>query len=65
MSDRTTATTISIAKPRTHFVKTTVPQWLVKQLKLNPGDKFEWELAMDDDGWYVKLRPKYIDNTKE
>jgi len=62
MSDSTTATTISIAKPGTRFVKTTVPQWLVKQLKLDPGDKFEWELDKDEKGWVIKLRPKKVEN---
>ena len=52
-----TTTTIVPAKPGSPFARTTVPQWLMKQLKLKHGDFLEWELDKDNHGWFVRLEP--------
>jgi len=62
MTDSTTATSISPAAggKGAKFSKTTVPAWLMRQLKLKHGDQLTWELDKDEEGWFVKVRPKKI-----
>ena len=58
MSDRTTATTIVPATPGSAYGRTAIPKTLMDMLKLGFGDKLEWEIDKDEQGWVIKLRPR-------
>jgi len=61
MSDRTTATTIVPATPGSVYGRTAIPKTLMDMLKLEFGDKLEWEIDKDSNGWVIHLRPRKPD----
>ena len=56
---RLQATITALAKATTDgkSLRTTVPSFIVAQLKLGPGDRFKWELREASDGLYIVIRP--------
>ena len=41
-------------------LKTTIPMFIVRQFKLNKGDKLKWAISVDKDGDILLVRPIHI-----
>ena len=46
-----TATTVSKS------LRTTVPNSIVRHFDLKDKDRLEWELKVEDDNFYIKIKP--------
>ncbi|MFQ5814895.1 MAG: AbrB/MazE/SpoVT family DNA-binding domain-containing protein [Candidatus Hydrothermarchaeaceae archaeon] len=51
-------TTLTLAKPDTKSLRTTVPAGIVRQFKLKKGDKLSWEIEPRGGELVVVVRPK-------
>lgn len=47
---------VTLARPNTASVRSTIPEHVARQLGLGAGDTLVWELDKDADGWLVTVR---------
>ena len=47
---------ISAARPESISMRTTIPAFIAKQMRLNVGDTLDWDMDKVDNEWIVKIR---------
>ena len=53
-----TATSITAARSGTESLRTTIPAWVVKHMKLTSRDRLDWTLDKDGNVWMVRVEKK-------
>ena len=49
-------TTITSVGKQSQSVRTVIPMWVAKLMKLKKGEKLEWEIISDGDGFSAKFK---------
>ena len=49
---------VSAARPESISIRTTIPAFIAKQMRLKVGDILEWELDKTDNIWIATIRKK-------
>jgi antitoxin component of MazEF toxin-antitoxin module len=57
MAYPTDTTLIVRTSTKSESLRVTIPQWVVKQLKLKPGHRVQWELKPQGDEFRLLLNP--------
>ena len=49
---------VSAARPESISLRTTIPAFIAKQMKLSVGDTLDWVLDKNNGNWFVTVQKK-------
>ena len=49
---------VAAARPESISLRTTIPAFIAKQMKLSVGDTLDWDLDKNNDKWFATVQKK-------